>query len=186
RMKNVGAISQENAISYGFTGPMLRSTGVSYDVRKATPYLVYDRLKFDVPTASEGDNYARYQVRMAEMEQSMRIVEQCITQMPEGPYQSSDHRVVLPPKEAVYNNIEALMNHFKFWMPGHGIRPPAGEVYFPVEGANGELGFYVVSDGTDKPYRVRCRPACMSPLAGLPLLIDGCTVADIIPTFGAV
>lgn len=186
RTKGIGKISQKDAVSYGITGPLLRATGIPYDIRKNTPYLVYDRLKFDIPTDNGCDVFGRYLVRMAEMEQSLRIIEQCLADLPDGPVNVADHRVTLPPKEAVYTNIEALMNHFKFWMPGHGIRPPQGEVYFAVEGGNGELGFYVVSDGSNVPYRVRVRPPCLAPMAALPLMINGYTVADIISTFGSI
>jgi NADH-quinone oxidoreductase subunit D len=230
----VGAISKEEAIAYGITGPLLRATGVPYDVRRAKPYFVYDRINFEIPIAHHGDNYDRYLVRMAEIEQSMRIIEQALGQIPSGPinvdysgdaieppemvdtaklgkirnisnvrlrisptlegqdepHHSSvnapDRRVVLPPKEDTYGNIEGLMNHFMLVMEGFGIRPPAGEVYFPVEGANGELGFYIVSDGSDRPYRVRVRPPCFPPMAALHRMIEGGMVADVIPTFGSV
>src|SRR6267142_2525310 len=212
RMVGVGALSREETIGYAITGPLLRAVGVGYDVRRAQPYYVYDRLEFEIPTQKEGDNYARYLVRMAEMEQSMRIVEQALAAIPSGPINVDfegrpidpatyvdrgkqgkteglllmpitlspnlegqqrsasrrvnveDKRVVLPPKETAYGSIEGLMNHFMLIMEGYGIRPPAGEAYVPVEGANGELGFYVVSDGSDRPYRVRCRPPCLPPL----------------------
>lgn len=242
RMKDIGVISKEDALAYGITGPFLRSTGVNYDVRKAEPYCVYPRMNFDVPLGTRGDNLDRYYVRMEEMEQSMRIVEQALEQIPPGPIlvnelghpiRPSDgkpmdaaqmvdrakmgemdrianrpvkldptlegstgaahdavsvasKKVVLPAKEATYGNIEGLMNHFKLVMFGHGIRPPKGEVYMPVEGANGELGFYVVSDGTDKPYRVRVHPPCFPIMAALPILLEGDMVADIVPTFGSV
>jgi len=234
RMQGTGVISKEDAVSYGITGPFLRATGVNYDVRKRHPYFVYDRTKFDVPLGEHGDNYDRYLVRMEEMEQSMRIVEQALAQIPEGPIQvdyegkvlpaaamvdqaklgntaglkivevdldptlsgstkrfhgrinAPEKRAVLPPKEDTYGNIEGLMHHFKLVMIGHGIRPPKGEVYVPVEGANGELGFYIVSDGSDRPYRVRVRPPCFTIMAALPQLLIGDMVADIVPTFGSV
>jgi NADH-quinone oxidoreductase subunit D len=234
RMVGVGALSREETIGYAITGPLLRAVGVSYDVRRAQPYYAYDRLEFEIPTQKDGDNYARYLVRMAEMEQSMRIVEQALAAIPAGPINVDfegrpidpaayvdqgkqgkteglllmpitlspnlqgqqradlkrvnveDKRVVLPPKETAYGSIEGLMNHFMLIMEGYGIRPPLGEAYFPVEGANGELGFYVVSDGTDRPYRVRCRPPCLPPVAALPRMIVGEMVADLIPTFGSV
>lgn len=234
RMAGVGAISKEEAIGYAITGPLLRACGVPYDVRKAQPYYVYDRLEFEVPTGKNGDNYDRYLVRMAEMEQSMRIVEQALESIPGGslnvdlsgnpidpatyidrgkqgktegllllPITLSpnlmglerpahralnveDRRVVLPPKEDTYGSIEGLMNHFMLVMDGYGIRPPRGEAYFPVEGANGELGFYIVSDGSERPYRVRCRPPCFPPLAALHRMIEGEMVADVVPTFGSV
>ena len=241
RMKEVGMISKENALAYGITGPFLRSTGVDYDVRRANPYLVYDRLNFEIPVGTRGDNLDRYLCRMEEMEQSMRIVEQALQQIPEGPLnvdmeghvipaaqmvdeakmgrieplaekrvsldptlegahkdqypsvEAAEKRAVLPAKEDTYGNIEGLMNHFKlimmgggFGMGSHGIRPPKGEVYFPVEGGNGELGFYIVSDGTDRPYRVRVRPPCFPIMAALPLCLNGYSVADVVPTFGSV
>jgi NADH-quinone oxidoreductase subunit D len=234
RMVGVGVLSREETIGYAITGPLLRAAGVGYDVRRAQPYYVYDRIEFEVPTQKDGDNYARYLVRMAEMEQSMRIAEQALASIPTGPINVDfegrpidpasyvdrgkqgkteglllmpitlspnlqgqqrdaarrvnvdDKRVVLPPKENAYGSIEGLMNHFMLIMEGYGIQPPAGEAYFPVEGANGELGFYVVSDGSDRPYRVRCRPPCLPPLAALHRMIVGEMVADLIPTFGSV
>jgi len=234
RMVGVGALSREETIAYAITGPLLRAVGVGYDVRRAQPYYTYDRVEFEIPTQKDGDNYARYLVRMAEMEQSMRIVEQALAAIPAGPINVDfegrpidpaayvdqgkqgktegllllpitlspnlqgqqradlnrvnvgDKRVVLPPKETAYGSIEGLMNHFMLIMEGYGIQPPPGEAYFPVEGANGELGFYVVSDGTDRPYRVRCRPPCLPPVAALPRMIAGEMVADLIPTFGSV
>jgi NADH dehydrogenase I D subunit len=186
RMRDVGIITQEDAVSYGYTGPCLRATGIPYDVRKANPYLVYDRIDFEVPVGTRGDCYDRYEVRMLEMEQSLRIVEQALRDMPDGPVCLDDKRMTLPPKEAVYNTIEGLMNHFKLIMPGHGIRPPAGEVYFPVEGGNGELGFYIISDGTDIPVRVRARAPCFGLVASLPHLLKGHMLADVVPIFGGI
>ncbi len=186
RMRGIGVITPEDAVSFGFTGPCLRATGISYDVRKAAPYLVYDRFDFEVPVGSDGDCYDRYQVRMVEMEQSMRIVEQALWDLPEGPICLDDKRMTLPPKELVYTTIEALMNHFKLIMDGHGIRPPAGEAYMPVEGGNGELGFYVVSDGSGIPARVRVRAPCFALVAGLSHLIRGHMVADVVPIFGSI
>jgi len=156
RMSGVGVISQETAIAYGLTGPILRSTGVNYDVRKAEPYLVYDQLEFEVPLGTKGDNYDRFVCRIQEIEQSMRIVEQALREIPLGSISLEDPRVVIPEKEKVYNSIEGMMHHFKIIM--EGIQVPPGEVYFAVEGANGELGFYIVSDGGGKPYRLRVRP----------------------------
>ena len=243
RMKGTGKISQEEAVSYGITGPFLRSTGVNYDVRKTCPYSIYDRLQFDVPLGSHGDNLDRYYCRMEEMEQSIRIIEQCLKEIPGGhvavdpetgrPVQpealelipaaemideakmgrireiagkmatvdptlqgtdktvwkeiaAPEKRAFLPAKEDTYGNIEGLMNHFKLVMVGHGIRPPKGEAYLPVEGANGELGFYVVSDGSENAYRVRVRPPCFTIMGALPLLLNGDQMADMVPTFGSV
>ncbi len=186
RMIGVGAISAEDALSYGITGPFLRSTGVSYDVRKAAPYCGYDRYQFEVPVGKNGDNFDRYLVRMEEMRQSLRIAEQALAALPEGPIQSLDPRVGRPPKSEVYGSIEGLMNHFKLVMSGHGVEPPPGEAYGYVEGGNGELGFYLVSDGSDTAYRAHCRGPCFAPMSALSSMIEGLTVADVIPTFGTV
>ena len=235
RMNGTGVISAADAISYGITGPFLRSTGAEYDVRKDCPYAVYERIPFDVPVGSRGDNMDRFLVRMEEMEQSMRIVERALQDIPPGPVQvnpetgrpipaaemvdlgkvgdiisisdrrtiacstlegsgraehasiaTDEKRVFLPPKEDTYGNIEGLMQQFKLVMFGHGVRPPKGEVYLPVEGANGELGFYVVSDGSGCAYRVRVRPPCFAIVSALPKLLVGDMMADIVPTFGSV
>jgi NADH-quinone oxidoreductase subunit D len=186
RMRGVGGITAERALGYGFTGPLLRAAGVALDARKASPYLVYDRLPFDVPTGTTGDNWDRYQVRLAEMRQSVRLIREALAQMPEGRIAVDDPKVFLPDKKEVYTNIEALMNHFKLIMPGHGIRPPVGEAYQAVEGGNGELGFWVISQGADRPWRVRVRPPCFALMSGLEELLVGGQIADIIPTFGAV
>jgi NADH-quinone oxidoreductase subunit D len=230
RTKGVAVVSQEEAISYGFTGPCLRATGVYYDVRKAIPYLVYDKLDFEVPLGENGDNYDRYYVRMLEMEQSLRIIEQSVEMMPKGAIESEeakelmesyeaiktarrkrplkkiklspnlegsekdkypyilaeDKRYIIPPKEDTYTTITGLISHFKFFMKDHGICPPKGEVYFSVEGANGELGFYIVSDGRDKPYRLHLRAPCFHIMSALEKMIENGYVADIIPTFGSI
>ncbi len=184
RMRGVGVMQADEAISYGFTGPMLRASGINYDVRKANPYLVYDQIDFDVPLGEHGDNYDRFYVRMLEMEQSVRIIEQCLDRMPEGPVNLYDPRFMLPPKDEVYNTIEGLVNHFKLVM--HGIQIPKGEVYFAVEGGNGELGFYLVSDGTGKPYKLRCRPPSFIMMGGMSRMLEGHTMADVVPTFGMI
>lgn len=184
RLRGTGQISKEDAISLAFTGPALRSTGVPLDVRKATPYLVYDRFDFDIPVGSNGDNYDRYLVRMEEMHQSMRIVEQALAQLPDGPINHPGYNVILPPKEQVYGNIEALMAHFKLTF--EGVKPPKGEVYQAVEGGNGEVGFYIVSDGTGNPWRVRMRPPSFALTAGLSKMIKGGYIADIVSTFGQI
>ncbi len=184
RMAGIGKFSKEEAISYGLSGPLLRAAGVSYDVRKAHPYLVYDRMQFEVPVGDRGDNYDRFNVRFQEMYQSKRIIEQALAALPEGPVTITDPRVVLPAKEKVYNSIEGLMNHFKLIM--EGIHVPAGEVYQAVEGANGELGFYVVSDGSGRPYRVRVRPPCFLGMGALNKMLIGRMIPDIITTFGMI
>jgi NADH-quinone oxidoreductase subunit D len=184
RMSGVGTIPKEDVISYGVTGPLLRATGVPYDVRKAQPYLFYDRIDFDIPTGTQGDNYDRFTVRFEEIKQSMRIIEQALGQIPPGPVRVDDPRIMLPTKKEVYGNIEGLMNHFKLVI--EGVKIPPGEVYVPVEGANGELGFYLVSDGSGRPYRVRVRPPCFFGMAALGQMLKGCLISDIITTFGMV
>jgi len=184
RMSNVGVISQESALSYCLSGPLLRATGVEYDVRKTFPYLVYDQLDFEVPVGSKGDNYDRFLCRVRELEQSMRIVEQAVAKLPVGPVWIDDPRFVLPEKEKVYGSIEGLMHHFKIIM--EGIQVPAGETYLAVEGGNGELGFYIVSEGGGRPYRLRVRPPCFIAMGAFPQMIKGYMIADIIPTFGMI
>jgi NADH-quinone oxidoreductase subunit D len=184
RTMGVSVISAEDAIALGWTGPCLRSTGVPYDIRKAHPYLVYDRFDFDVPVGHEGDNYDRLMVRTEEVHQSARIIRQAIEQMPDdGPINADDPRVVLPPKPEVYGTIEATIRHFKIIM--EGLKVPEGEAYGYTEAANGELGFYVVSDGSGTPYRVRIRPPSFAIVGGLGKLITGQMIPDIIPTFGS-
>ncbi len=184
RMAGIGKMPKQEAISYGLSGPLLRAAGVPYDVRKAHPYLVYDRMEFEIPTGDRGDNYDRFNVRFQEMYQSKRIVEQALASIPEGPVTITDPRVVLPDKQKVYNSIEGLMNHFKLIM--EGIHVPAGEVYQAVEAANGELGFYVVSDGSGRPYRVRVRPPCFLGMGALNKMLIGRMIPDIIATFGMI
>jgi NADH-quinone oxidoreductase subunit D len=185
RMQGVGILTKELAIEAGVTGPMLRSTGVDYDVRKAHPYLVSDRFDFEVPIGHDGDNYDRVLVRTEEMRQSCRILAQACDQMPDdGPVNITDPRVMLPEKHDVYTTIEATIAHFKLVM--EGIKIPPGEIYSFTEAGNGELGFHLVSDGSGTPYRVRCRPPCFINLAVCRDMLLGEMVADIIPTFGSV
>ena len=185
RMQGVGVLTKEQALSYGVTGPMARSTGLPYDVRKDHPYLVYDRFDFDVPVGEDGDNWDRFMVRLEEIRQSVRIIEQAIEQMPDdGPVNVDDPRIMFPEKDDVYTTIEATIAHFKLVM--EGLRTPKGEVYSFTEGANGELGFHIVSDGSGTPYRVRVRPPCWYNLAASREMLLGGMIADIIPTFGSV
>ena len=184
RVVGVAPISAEQAIAYGFTGPCLRACGVAYDVRKASPYLGYETYDWDVPIAEGGDTYARFLVRLEEMRQSLRILQQAIDRgLPEGPVMVDNPYVALPPKAKVYNEMESLIYHFKLIM--HGIQPPVGETYFQVEGGNGELGFYVVSDGTKNPYRVRCRPPCFPIFEAFPQMIIGQTIPDAVAALGS-
>ncbi len=184
RMDGVGTISAEDAIAWGWTGPCLRSTGVPYDVRKDHPYLVYDRFEFDVPVGSVGDNYDRVAVRLEEIRQSMRILDQACKQIPAGPVLLDEPRICMPPKNAVYNTIESMIGHFKLIVDG--IKVPPGEVYSYTEGGNGELGFYIVSDGSGRPYRCHVRAPSFIHTQALSKLILGAGIADIIPTFGLI
>lgn len=184
RAEGVGAISQADAINFGFTGPCLRATGVPFDVRKSNPYLGYETYDWDVPIADGGDTYARFLVRFEEMRQSLRILQQAIDRgLPPGPVMVDNPYVALPPKEKVYNEMESLIYHFKLIM--HGIQPPVGETYFQVEGGNGEVGFYLVSDGTKNPYRVRARPPCFPIFAAYGKMITGQTIPDAIAALGS-
>jgi NADH-quinone oxidoreductase subunit D len=184
RLQNVGSISGKDAIALGWTGPCLRSAGVAYDIRKAHPYLKYDEVDFDVPVGTRGDTLDRFLVRLEEIRQSKRIIEQSLEKMPDdGPVNCDDPRVVLPDKTGVYTTIEATIQHFKLVM--EGAKVPAGEVYSYTEAGNGELGYYLVSDGSGSPYRVRIRPPCFQITGGLSKLLEGRMLSDIVPTFGS-
>jgi NADH-quinone oxidoreductase subunit C/D len=183
RFKDVGVMSKEDALSWGWVGPCLRSTGVAYDVRKDHPYSGYEQYDFDVPVGTVGDTFDRYLVRMEEMRQSLRIVEQALARLPEGPVVTDDRKVALPPKSEVYGTIESLMNHFK--LVYDGILPPPGEVYGYTEAANGELGYYVVSDGRKHPWRVKVRPPCYAIYQAFPEMCKGGMIADAIAIIGA-
>jgi NADH-quinone oxidoreductase subunit C/D len=183
RLQGTGVVSKEQAIAWGMTGPMLRASGVPYDVRRARPYDFYDRFDWDVPVAQDGDNLARYLVRMEEMRQSLSIIRQALEIFPEkGPVNSSDWHVVLPPKDAVYHDMESLIYHFKLIM--EGIRVPAGERYDWIEAANGELGFYAIATGAGGPYRLKVRPPCFPNMAAFEKIIIGGTVSDAVATLG--
>lgn len=182
RMRGTGVVTREQAIAWGFTGPCLRASGGTYDVRKDRPYDFYDEVDFDVPVTTEGDNFSRYLVRMEEMRQSLRIIRQAVAKLPGGPVVSDDYRVVLPPKEMVYNEMEGLIFHFKNVF--EGIQVPAGEVYSYTEGANGELGYSIVSDGSGRPYRVKVRPPCFPLFAAFEKVVIGGMVSDVVATLG--
>jgi NADH-quinone oxidoreductase subunit D len=184
RMQGTGNISAQDAIAYGFTGPCLRSAGVDYDVRKDHPYFAYAEVDFEVPVGSTGDNFDRYLVRMEEILQSVRIIDQCLDKLPSGPWKSDDKRVILPDKEEVYNTIEGMMAHFKIIF--EGIKVPPGEVYSYTEAANGELGFYIVSDGSGQPYKVHVRAPCFYLMGALDRMLEGAMVADVVPTFDTI
>lgn len=183
RTRGVGAISAEKAIAWGYTGPLLRAAGVSLDLRKAQPYYMYDQLDFNIPIGSTGDVYDRYLVRVAEMRESLKIVEQVCKNVPEGDFTIRDRSIVLPEKKDVYGNIEGLMNHFMLIIKG--LRPPVGDIYDATEAANGELGFYLVSDGSGRPYRLRVRPPCFAIYQSFPEQITGGMIADVIAILGS-
>jgi NADH-quinone oxidoreductase subunit D len=184
RMAGIGAMSKEDAIATGCVGPILRACGVDYDVRKDYPYSIYPEVEFDVPVGTTGDCYDRYLVRIEELKQSIRILRQCLVQIPEGPVMVDDPRVALPSKQATYNTIESMIRHFKHIMDG--VKVPAGEGYAFVEGGNGELGFYIVSDGTGRPYKAYCRSPSFVHLSTASQLIHGHLIADIVPIFGMI
>ncbi|MCC6738117.1 MAG: NADH-quinone oxidoreductase subunit D [Planctomycetia bacterium] len=180
RTIGVGRVSKDDAISHGMTGPLLRATGVPYDVRRAKPYLGYEKYDFEIPTHPDGDVYSRYKVRVAELRQSLRIIEQAIENLPSGPVTALDSKVTLPDKFSVYNDLEALIHHFKLVMHGHGFQPPAGEWYSSTESPNGELGWFIVSDGTRNPYRLRCRPPSFINYTAFPKMVKGGMISDMV------
>ena len=184
RTRDVGALTTADALHFGFTGPILRSTGAAVDLRKDAPYLAYGELEFDVPVGINGDNYDRYYVRMREMDESIRMMRQVVGKMKDGPVCVDDRRCTFPDKKLVYREIESLINHFKLVMDGPQV--PAGDVYVAHEAPNGELGFYLVSDGSGTPYKVHVRSPSFVHMGGLPKLLEGYQLADIIPTFGSV
>lgn len=183
RAVGAAAISGEDAVNWGWTGPCLRAAGVDFDVRKAAPYDLYDTVEWEVPVYHGGDVFDRYRQRMDEIRESLRIIRQLLDRgMPDGPAIIDDPHVALPPKEAAYNQMESMIYHFKLIMDG--IQVPPGERYDMVEGANGELGFYIVSDGSSKPYRIKVRPPCFPIFSTFPQLINGGSVSDLIVTLG--
>ena len=178
RTQGVGVLTREEAINYSLSGPMLRASGSDYDVRKDRPYLGYEEYDFDVPVGEHGDVYDRYRVRLEEMVQSTRILEQALDQLKPGPVNVSDPRVILPPKSRAMSDMEAMIFHFKQVM--EGVKPPSGEAYLGVENPKGELGYYFVSDGTAKPVRWRIRPPSFINLASLPRMCEGALLSDVI------
>lgn len=182
RTRDVGVISRDDAIAYGFTGPCLRASGEPYDVRKAHPYLCYDELQFDIPIGEVGDSFDRIMVRMEEIDQSERLIHQALEKIPDGPIINPEGRSAIPPKHEVYNSIEGLIRHFELIM--FGVKPPVGEVYSYTEAANGELGFYIVSNGTGRPYRIKVRPPCFALFQAYPHIIKGSLLADAIAVLG--
>jgi len=184
RMRDVGVLSTAEAVNWGFTGPVLRSTGAPRDLRKDTPYLAYAELDFEVPVGIKGDNYDRYYVRMREIDESAHMIRQLMEMLPEGPVSVDDRRCTLPDKRLVYTEIESLINHFKLVMDGPEV--PPGEVYSAHEGANGELGFFIVSVGGGVPWKVHCRAPSFVHMGGAHRMLDGYQLADVVPTFGSI
>ena len=178
RTVGLGAMSADEALNYGLSGPMLRASGVAYDVRKDFPYLDYETYEFDVPVGSSGDVYDRFLVRFEEMRQSVRILQQAVRRLPDGPINVDDHRVILPPKSKATSEMESMIHHFKQVM--EGPRPPVGECYVPVESPKGEKGYYMVSDGTPKPVRWRIRPPSYVNLSAISKMVEGHLLSDVI------
>ena len=184
RMAGVGGFSKDDGIAWGLSGPVGRACGIDYDVRKDYPYSIYPEVEFDVPLGTTGDCYDRYLVRVEEIKQSIRILRQCMKQIPDGPIMADDPRVALPPKHDTYNTIESMIRHFKHIVDG--IKVPVGEGYTFVEGGNGEVGFFIVSDGTGRPYRAYCRSPSFVHLSTITKTIDKHLIADIVPIFGMI
>jgi NADH-quinone oxidoreductase subunit D len=183
RLKGVGVISAQDAIEAGVTGPVLRASGVNYDVRKAFPYCGYENYDFDVPVGQNGDCYDRYRMRVAEMRQSLRILQQAVDNLPGGPWITGDRKVALPPRSELNKSMEAVIHQFR--LVSEGFKGPVGDVYGFVESPRGELGFYLVSDGTNKPYRMKVRPPSFCNLQSLRKLVQGVLVADVIAIMGS-
>ena len=178
RTKGVGLLSAADAVALGQSGPVLRASGVDWDIRRSEPYLAYDDVDFDVPVEADGDVYARYRVRMREMRESVRIVQQCLDGMPEGPWIADDRKVVLPPRHELHTSMESLIHHFK--LVTEGYRGPEGAVYVPIESPRGELGCYLVSDGGPRPWRVRFRTPSYVVLQAAPTAMSNALIADLI------
>jgi len=184
RTKGVATLSAQDAIAYGASGPVLRGSGVVWDIRKAFPYSGYERFDFDIPVGANGDVYDRYLVRMLEMQQSLNIVNQALEGMPSGNYRVDNPKIAPPPRWQITGSMEALIHHFKLYTEGY--RPPAGEVFLRTESPKGELGFYIVSDGSAKPYRMHVRGASFANLEVLPLMIEGKFISDVVAAIGSI
>ncbi len=183
RTVDIGVVTKEQALDWGFTGPMLRGSGVPWDLRKSQPYEVYDKMDFDIPIGKNGDCYDRYLVRVLEMRESIKIIKQCIKEMPKGPVKTLDRKIAPPPRAEMKHSMEALIHHFKLYTEGYHV--PEGEVYVAVEAPKGEFGVYLVSDGTNKPYRCRIRAPGFAHLQGLDFMSKGHMLADIVTIIGS-
>lgn len=184
RTQGICILTPERCIEYGFTGPTLRAAGVPFDHRKMNPYYYYDQFDWEVAVGSTGDTYDRIVLRLVEIEQSIKIIRQAVKNLPGGPVNVDDKRVTLPGKADTYQNIEGLINHFKLIF--EGVKVPPGEIYDYTEAANGELGFYIVSDGSGYPYRMRCRPPCFFNFAAFHEMVEGHMIADAVATLGSI
>ncbi len=182
RLVDIGVVSAAQAMDWGFTGPMLRGSGIAWDLRKSQPYDVYDQLDFDIPVGINGDCYDRYLVRMEEMRQSLHIIKQCLDKMPKGPIVTDDPRVAPPKRGAMKQSMEALINHFKLYSEGYHV--PVGETYTAVEAPKGEFGVYLISDGTNKPYRCRIHAPGFAHLQALDFMTKGHMLADVVAVIG--
>ena len=183
RTVDIGIVSEQEALDWGFTGPMLRASNVAWDLRKAQPYDVYDQMDFDIPVGLTGDCYARYLVRMEEMRESNKIMRQCLEKMPDGPVKVQDHKIAPPRRGEMKRSMEALIHHFKLYTEGYHV--PAGETYTAVEAPKGEFGVYLVSDGTNKPYRCKIRAPGFAHLQGLDFMSKGHMLADTVAIIGS-
>lgn len=183
RTVDIGVVSREEALDWGFTGPMLRGSGVEWDLRKAQPYEVYEHMDFDIPVGKTGDCYARYLIRMEEMRQSLKIIKQCLKEIPEGPVKVDDYKIVPPPRAEMKSSMEALIHHFKLFTEGYHV--PEGETYAAVEAPKGEFGVYLVSDGSNRPYRCRIRAPGFAHLQGMDFMSKGHMLADTVSIIGS-
>lgn len=184
RTYDIGVLTGEQALNLGCSGPILRGSGVAWDLRKSQPYSSYEDFNFSIPVGSKGDVYDRFLVRVAEMKESCKIIEQAIDGLPEGDYRTSDRKIAPPPREELDTSMESLIHHFKLYTEGY--RPPVGEAYAAIEGSKGELGFYIVSDGTNRPYRWHERPSSFMNLKSLEVLSVGRLIADVVAILGSI
>jgi len=184
RTVDIGVVDKEAALDWGFSGPMIRSSGVAWDLRKTQPYEVYDKLEFDIPVCDSGDSYDRYLVRVEEMRQSNRIIQQCITWLKanEGPIKVDDYKITNPPRATIKDDMESLIHHFKFFAEGYHV--PKGEVYAAVEHPKGEFGVYIVSDGSNMPYRMKVRAPGFAHLQAMDYMARGHMLADVVTILG--
>ena len=184
RTQNVGVMSREEAINWSMSGPVLRASGVNWDLRKQRPYSGYENFEFEVPTGKNGDIYDRYLVRVAELRQSREIVQQALKKLPTGPYKVDDNKISLPNRKTLKSSMEALIHHFK--LVSEGVSVPKGETYVPVEGPRGEVGFYIVSDGSNVPSRVKLRAPSFMAIPGMCKMMEGCFIADVVGIIGSI